>query len=101
VDHGKSGEAATAYSQVSLLQVLENTTTSIIRFTGAVVVRMAYGYEVQDGDRQDPYIQLADEATEQFAISSAPGGFLVDVLPVCEYRFAMIRWTSQSANDIL
>lgn len=43
---------------------------------------MAYGYEVQEGD--DPLVDLVDRAVEEFSISTRPGAFLVDTLPVCE-----------------
>jgi hypothetical protein len=29
-------------------------------------------------------VQLADQATEQFSLATAPGGFLVDLIPACE-----------------
>lgn len=44
---------------------------------------MAYGYQVADGD--DPYVDLANEAMEQFAASAAPGAFLVDIFPVLRF----------------
>lgn len=53
------------------------------RSTGAVVVRMAYGYKIKEED--DPIVKLAEATTENFALSTAPGGFMVDVLPICEY----------------
>lgn len=51
--------------------------------TGAIVLRISHGYEIQE--ESDPFIQLADEATEQFSACSTAGAFLVDVLPALKY----------------
>ena len=40
---------------------------------------MTYGYNIVD--HNDPFIDIVDKATEQFAIASTPGAFLVDTLP--------------------
>ncbi|RDB15646.1 hypothetical protein Hypma_004027 [Hypsizygus marmoreus] len=50
---------------------------------GAIILRISHGYEVKENN--DPFVQLAEEATEQFALATAPGGYLVDVLPVLRY----------------
>jgi hypothetical protein len=52
------------------------------RAVGATVLRITYGYEAQES--KDPLVQLADQATEQFSLATAPGGFLVDLIPACE-----------------
>ena len=36
---------------------------------------------------EDPFVKLADEATEQFALSTAPGGFLVNLAPWRKFRY--------------
>ncbi|KAG5654671.1 hypothetical protein H0H81_009920 [Sphagnurus paluster] len=55
-----------------------------IRHTaGAIILRISHGYEVKETN--DPFVQLADQATYQFALSTAPGGFLVDVLPILRH----------------
>lgn len=46
---------------------------------------ISHGYEVKEKD--DPFVTLADHATEQFALSTAPGGFMVDVIPIRTCRF--------------
>ena len=53
------------------------------RATGAIILKMAYGYKVTEGD--DPYVNLVNEAIDQFTVSSAPGAFLVDVIPVLRF----------------
>ncbi|KAF8076044.1 cytochrome P450 [Lyophyllum atratum] len=50
---------------------------------GAVILRISHGYEVEE--TRDPFVELADQATEQFSLSTAPGGHLVDVLPLLRY----------------
>lgn len=52
------------------------------RTVGATILRITYGYEAQEF--KDPFVQLADQATEQFSLATAPGGFLVDLIPACE-----------------
>lgn len=49
------------------------------RMSGAIILRIAYGYELQDGS--DQFVDLADKAVLQFSTSTTPGAFLVDVLP--------------------
>ncbi|KAK1215736.1 hypothetical protein PQX77_021621 [Marasmius sp. AFHP31] len=48
------------------------------RTAGAIILRISHGYEVQEGE--DPFVSLADQATEQFSVSTAPG-FLVNLVP--------------------
>ena len=40
---------------------------------------MTYGYNIME--HNDPLIDIVDKATEQFAVASTPGAFLVDTLP--------------------
>jgi len=49
------------------------------RTAGSVILRISHGYEVQEGC--DPFVELADQATDQFSLATAPGGFLVDLIP--------------------
>jgi hypothetical protein len=51
------------------------------RTAGAISLRISYGYKVQEND--DPFVALADEATEQFSFSAAPG-LLVNLIPARE-----------------
>jgi len=61
---------------------------------GAIVLRTAYGYEV--GEYNDPFVELADQLTEQFSLATEPGAYLVDVMPLCKY---LVRPTSPFSND--
>ncbi|KAJ3503678.1 hypothetical protein NLJ89_g8325 [Agrocybe chaxingu] len=55
----------------------------IRRTAGAIILRIAYGYDIEEN--HDPLVKLADEATEQFSLSTAPGGFLVNLVPPLRY----------------
>ncbi|TEB32646.1 cytochrome P450 [Coprinellus micaceus] len=46
---------------------------------GGIILRISHGYTIQE--KNDPFVTLADEATEQFSMSTAPGGFLVNLVP--------------------
>ncbi|KAG2077736.1 cytochrome P450 [Suillus decipiens] len=51
-----------------------------IRHTaGAVILRISHGYEVKENN--DPFIDLADRALDQWSHSTAPGAFFADVVP--------------------
>ena len=54
-------------------------TNNLHRTAGAIILRISHGYEVKEKD--DPFVTLADEATVQFSLSTAPGGFLVNLVP--------------------
>lgn len=53
-----------------------------IRTAGAIILGISHGYEVKEKD--DPFVRLADIATEQFSLSTAPGVFLVNLVPACK-----------------
>jgi len=58
-----------------------HSTDRVLRYrsVAAVALKISYGYEVQEG--ADPIVALADKATDQFSLASAPGGWLVDLIP--------------------
>ncbi|KAG6865993.1 hypothetical protein C0991_009665 [Blastosporella zonata] len=57
--------------------------THVRHTAGAIILRISHGYEVKEN--KDPFVELADRATEQFSLSTAPGAFLVDVLPILRH----------------
>ena len=59
------------------------------RTAGSVILRISHGYEVQEGC--DPFVELADQATDQFSLATAPGGFLVDLIPARKTNLTAIR----------
>ena len=56
---------------------------------GAIILRISHGYEVKE--HQDPFVDLADRAVEQFSTSTAPGAFMVDVMPACKVGLSAQR----------
>ncbi|KAG2152857.1 cytochrome P450 [Suillus clintonianus] len=51
-----------------------------IRHTaGAIILRISYGYEVKENN--DPFVDLADRALEEFSRATAHGAFMVDIMP--------------------
>ena len=67
------------HAQIPVVLLLLHTHAIAFRAVGATILRITYGYEVQES--KDPFVQLADQATEQFSFATAPGGFLVDLVP--------------------
>ncbi|KAL0945844.1 hypothetical protein HGRIS_012127 [Hohenbuehelia grisea] len=67
----------------ALLKSPEDFRAHVRKTAGAIILRIAYGYEVKQGE--DPFVKLADEATDQFSLSSSPGVFLVNLLPPLAY----------------
>ncbi|KAG2141325.1 cytochrome P450 [Suillus clintonianus] len=47
---------------------------------GAIILRISHGYEVKE--KNDPFIDLADRAMDQFSRATAPGAFMVDIMPL-------------------
>ncbi|KAG8704975.1 hypothetical protein FRC08_001915 [Ceratobasidium sp. 394] len=66
-----------------LLETPEEFIQHIRQTAGATVLKLAYGYDVQD--RNDPFIVLADKAVGMFSIVTTPGAFLVDTFPLLRY----------------
>ncbi|KAH9938482.1 cytochrome P450 [Fomitopsis serialis] len=48
-------------------------------FTGASILSIAYGYNVERED--DELVRLVDKAVEEFSLASAPGAYFADALP--------------------
>jgi hypothetical protein len=53
-----------------------------LRTAGAMILRIAYGYEIEETD--DPFIKISDKAMEEFSLSATPGAFIVDTFPACD-----------------
>ena len=52
-------------------------------------MRIAYGYRVKESN--DPFLTDVEVAVEQFSLSTAPGGFLVNLVPARVYLFDTIH----------
>ncbi|KZP21003.1 cytochrome P450 [Athelia psychrophila] len=55
------------------------------RTAGAIILRITYGYELQDNNGRDPLVDHADKTVSQFSASTLPGAWLVDVLPILRH----------------
>ena len=55
------------------------------RSTGALLLRVAYGYDVDQTQPEDPLVTIAEDAMRGFSRASEPGAFLVDTLPWLKY----------------
>ncbi|KAK0242387.1 cytochrome P450 [Armillaria nabsnona] len=61
----------------------EELAAHVRKTAGAVVLRISHGYEVKEND--DPFVRLADQATEQFSAATKAGAFIVDLVPALRY----------------
>lgn len=52
------------------------------RTAGAIILRISHGYAIKEDN--DPFVHLANVATEQFSLSTSPGTFLVNLVPACK-----------------
>ncbi|KAK1230832.1 hypothetical protein PQX77_006072 [Marasmius sp. AFHP31] len=62
----------------------ENFYEHIRQYTGSIVLKIAYGYELQSNIAADPYVELATRAMAGIS-QTIPETFLVDFVPVLEY----------------
>ncbi|KAF7369020.1 Cytochrome P450 [Mycena venus] len=53
------------------------------RFAGAIVLKIAYGYQAEDKD--DPLVKLVDDAMNQFSELTATNAFAVDTFPFLRF----------------
>ncbi|KAJ7097381.1 cytochrome P450 [Mycena epipterygia] len=61
----------------------KNLSAHVRKLTGAIILRITYGIEVQEED--DPFVSLIEHANDNFNIATSPGAFLVDVFPAMLY----------------
>jgi len=52
---------------------------TVNRHAGAIILRVAYGYEVEE--ENDPFVNIANTAMSNFNTCTAPGAFLVNQMP--------------------
>ncbi|KAL4937129.1 hypothetical protein BDV06DRAFT_232778 [Aspergillus oleicola] len=70
-----------------LLRVLNspnNLAKHARKLAGAVILKITYGYSIDQGG-DDPLVDIADTALENFSISARPGTWGVDFLPALRY----------------
>ncbi|KAK0469239.1 cytochrome P450 [Desarmillaria tabescens] len=61
----------------------ENLLQHIRKTAGAIILHISHGYDIEE--ENDPFVTLADQATDQFSVSTAPGGFLVNHIPALRH----------------
>ena len=54
--------------------------TDGIREAGAVILKIAYGYNIEPHG-SDPLVTLVNDAMEDFSLAAAPGKWIVDTVP--------------------
>ncbi|KAJ7923834.1 cytochrome P450 [Mycena leptocephala] len=77
-----------AETHILLRRLLANPgalTEEIERTTGAITLRIAYGYHLRDGPGPDPFLQMFQTTANNFMVSTTPGAFLVDLIPALRY----------------
>ncbi|KAJ7580221.1 cytochrome P450 [Mycena floridula] len=72
---------------VKFLQHMLNNPQELVknlrRTAGSIIMQLAYGIEVQDDS--DPFIELIEEANDNFSAATTPGAFAVDFVPSLRY----------------
>ncbi|KAL9709236.1 hypothetical protein Ac2012v2_007590 [Leucoagaricus gongylophorus] len=63
-----------------LLSTPQDLAKHVRKTASAIILRISHGYEVQQ--IEDPFVTLADVATDQFSLATAPGGFVVNLIPL-------------------
>lgn len=69
-----------------LLNVLsspENLFSHIEKEAGAVILKITYGYTAE-AHGKDPLVDMAVKTMHEFADSTVPGKWPVDIMPFCE-----------------
>ena len=66
-----------------MLDQMSSLNYALISMAGGIILRITYGYEVQDG--VDKFVELIERSNNNFNRSTVPGVFLVDVFPILKY----------------
>lgn len=77
----------------SLSFFLVGSNSGVGRMAGDSIMAIAYGIETTE---DDPYVATAEHAMEAVNASLVPGAFLVDLFPICEFRYAWVFLASRS-----
>ncbi|KAF7371335.1 Cytochrome P450 [Mycena sanguinolenta] len=65
----------------SLLGKPEDVLKLVERMTGAITLRIAYGYTIDRESEQDAFLEMFNTSATNFSRATAPGTFLVDIIP--------------------
>ncbi|KAJ6451283.1 cytochrome P450 [Mycena sanguinolenta] len=69
----------------NVLDKPEDVLNQIERLTGAFTLRIAYSYHVVPEPQRDRFLEMFNTAAIHFSRATAPGGFLVDIIPFLRY----------------
>ncbi|KAJ6451286.1 cytochrome P450, partial [Mycena sanguinolenta] len=69
----------------NMLDKPEDVLNQIWRMTGAMTLRIAYGYHVVPEPQRDRFLEMFNRTAINFSLATAPGGFLVDIIPFLRY----------------
>ncbi|KAK0222555.1 cytochrome P450 [Armillaria nabsnona] len=61
----------------------EELSAHIRKTAGAVILQISHGYTMQE--ENDPFVNLAEETMNHFSLSTTPGGFLVNLIPILRH----------------
>ncbi|OBZ77609.1 O-methylsterigmatocystin oxidoreductase [Grifola frondosa] len=78
-------EAEARNLTLKLIQDPAGFVTHIRQSSGALIVRLAYGYRISTERDEDPLVKIVEEAMRGFSRASEPGAFLVDSFPILKY----------------
>ncbi|KAJ6779274.1 cytochrome P450, partial [Mycena vulgaris] len=92
----------------NLLRHPEGALKGIQRTTGAIVLRIAYGYQITE--ESDPFLEMFDVRADIFARSTQPAAFVVNLLPALRhwpewlpgggFRKTANKWASQVQETV-
>ncbi|KAF7371337.1 Cytochrome P450 [Mycena sanguinolenta] len=69
----------------NILDKPENALNQIWRLTGAITLRIVYGYHIVPEPEQDGFLEMFNRVTVNFSRTAAPGAFLVNIIPALRY----------------
>ncbi|KAF8814849.1 hypothetical protein BYT27DRAFT_7238742 [Phlegmacium glaucopus] len=58
------------------------------KLAGGIIVRLTYGYQVQDDE--DPFLNSIEKANTNFNAATVPGAFIVDFFPIFQSGFLVL-----------
>ncbi|KAK0185225.1 cytochrome P450 [Armillaria mellea] len=61
----------------------EELSVHIWKTVGATMLQISHGYTIQE--ENDPFVKLAEETMNQFSLSTNPGAFLVNLIPILRH----------------
>ncbi|KAF8177313.1 cytochrome P450 [Mycena galopus ATCC 62051] len=69
----------------NILNSPEDALGQIGSLTGGITLRIAYGYHVAPPPEQDSFLKMFETAASNFALSTTPAAFLVDIIPALRH----------------